>query len=115
MNGEGGHREPSGESRTDLEPRPSAVVEAAPLVAGMVLAGRYEIQKVIGRGGMGVVVAALDHTLGELVAIKILRSEYAGERQWAERLAREVRLARQIHHPNFCRVFDFEQADGRVF
>jgi hypothetical protein len=81
----------------------------------MVLAGRYEIEKVIGRGGMGRVVRAFDRTLGAAVAIKFLRAEYAGERQWAERLAREVRLARQIHHPNVCRVFDFEQADGRVF
>jgi hypothetical protein len=80
-----------------------------------VLAGRYEIREVIGRGGMGLVVRAHDRTLGAAVAIKILRAEYAGERQWAERLAREVRLARQIHHPHVCRVFDFEESDGRVF
>jgi serine/threonine protein kinase len=49
------------------------------------------------------------------VAIKIVRAELAGQRVWATRLAREVRLARQINHPNVCRVFDFQQADGRVF
>jgi serine/threonine protein kinase len=103
-------------SRTSPERAPAPeVVEPAPLVAGMVLAGRYEIREAIGRGGMGVVVRAHDRVLGQPVAIKILRAEYAGERQWSERLAREVRLARQIHHPNVCRVFDFEQADGRVF
>jgi serine/threonine protein kinase len=108
----------AGESQTDLEPSPlpSPGGEATqPLESGAVLAGRYEIRKVIGRGGMGLVVDALDRTLGEAVAIKILRAEYAGERTWSERLAREVKLARQIHHPNVCRVFDFEQADGRVF
>ena len=64
---------------------------------------------------MGIVVRAHDRTLEETVAIKILRTEYAGERVWSERLAREVKLARQIQHPNVCRMFDFEQADGRVF
>lgn len=64
---------------------------------------------------MGVVVSAHDRKSGEDVAIKFLRSELAGERRWRERLAREVKLARQIHHPNVCRVFDFVQTDGHVF
>lgn len=106
------------ESQTDLEPPATSSAGGAavpPLERGTVLAGRYEIRKVIGRGGMGLVVEALDRILGEAIAIKILRAEYAGERTWAERLAREVKLARQIHHSNVCRVFDFAQADGRVF
>jgi hypothetical protein len=106
------------ESHTDLEPRPSPMGEAPPpppLQCGALLGGRYEIRKMIGRGGMGLVVEAFDRMLATTVAIKIVRAEYAGERTWAERLAREVKLARQIHHPNVCRVFDFAQADGRVF
>ncbi len=103
------------ESHTDLEPRPFPSAEVAALHSGTVLGGRYQIRKVIGRGGMGLVVQAFDLTLGEDVAVKILRAEYAGEHAWAERLAREVKLARQIHHPNVCRVFDFAQADGRAF
>jgi serine/threonine protein kinase len=104
------------DSRTDLERGPAPTGEtAARLQSGTVLGGRYEIRRVVGRGGMGVVAEALDRTLGEAVAIKIVRAEYTGERCWAERLAREVKLARQIHHPNVCRVFDFAQADGRVF
>ena len=81
----------------------------------MVLGGRYEIGKTIGQGGMGLVVQAFDRTLGVEVAIKIVRAEYAGEREWSERLAREVKLARQIQHPNVCRVFDYAQSDGRAF
>ncbi|HTB56944.1 MAG TPA: serine/threonine-protein kinase [Polyangia bacterium] len=102
--------------RTDLE-RPFATSDspAVPLLSGMVLAGRYEIGKTIGRGGMGLVVQALDRTLGVDVAIKIVRAEYAGEREWSERLAREVKLARQIQHANVCRVFDYAQAEGRAF
>ena len=101
---------------TDLErPLPTSDSPAAPLRSGMVLAGRYEIGKTIGQGGMGLVVQAFDRTLGVEVAIKIVRAEYAGEREWSERLAREVKLARQIQHANVCRVFDYAQADGRAF
>ena len=101
---------------TDLErPFPTTDSPAVPLQPGTVLAGRYEIGKIIGQGGMGVVVRAFDRTLGVEVAIKIVRAEYAGEREWSERLAREVKLARQIQHANVCRVFDYAQADGRAF
>jgi hypothetical protein len=81
----------------------------------MLLAERYEICGVIGRGGMGVVVRAHDRMLREEVAIKIVRAELTGDPFWTERLAREVRMARHIHHPNVCRVFDFETAEGRAF
>ena len=101
---------------TEVErPFPASESPSVPLRSGMVLGGRYEIGKTIGQGGMGLVVEAVDRTLGVAVAIKIVRAEYAGERLWSERLAREVKLARQIQHPNVCRVFDYAQADGRAF
>jgi len=103
------------ESWTDMEDVQPDLVEAIPVRHGMVLAGRYAIERIIGRGGSGVVVRAHDRDLKEVVAIKIVRAELAGQRVWAARLAREVRLARQIQHPHVCRVFDFQQADGRVF
>jgi tRNA A-37 threonylcarbamoyl transferase component Bud32 len=103
------------ESWTDVEDAGPDLVEAIPVRHGMVLGGRYTIEKIIGRGGSGVVVRAYDRDLRALVAIKIVRAELAGERVWAERLAREVKLARQIQHPHVCRVFDFEQAEARVF
>jgi serine/threonine protein kinase len=108
--------DPSGDdSWTDMEDVRPDRVEAIPIRHGMVLGGRYTIEKVIGRGGMGVVVRAHDRHLKEAVAIKIVRAELSGEEVWAARMAREVKLARQIHHPHVCRVFDFQQADGRVF
>lgn len=88
---------------------------STPLVRGSVLAGRYAIERVLGRGGMGIVLRAYDHVLDEVVAIKVLAPERARERRWVERLAREVKLARQINHANVCRVFDFGEADGHVF
>jgi tRNA A-37 threonylcarbamoyl transferase component Bud32 len=103
------------DSWTDVEQAPPDLVEALPIRHGMVLGGRYAIERIIGRGGSGVVVRAHDRDLNQVVAIKIVRAELAGQRVWATRLAREVRLARQIHHPHVCRVFDFQQADGRVF
>jgi len=103
------------ESWTELEEVRPDLDEALPIRHGMVLGGRYTIEKVLGRGGCGVVVRAHDRVLKEAVAIKIVRAELASEQVWAARLAREVKLARQIQHPHVCRVFDFQQADGRVF
>lgn len=102
-------------SHTQPDGHTGALLEATTIARGTVLAGRYVIEGTLGRGGMGVVVRARDTVLGEDVALKILRPEYAGDPRWVERLAREVKLARQIRHPNVCRVFDFEQADGHAF
>src|SRR5690348_15769948 len=93
----------------DRPDAPGSLASAPLFTPGAVLAERYELRRILGRGGMGVVFEAYDRILGEAVAIKIVRAEYAGERAWAERLAREVKLARQINHPNVCRVFDFGQ------
>jgi serine/threonine-protein kinase len=114
-NGNGGGSYVDETSWTELEEIRPDLAEAQPIRHGMVLGGRYTIEKVLGRGGCGVVVRAHDRDLKEAVAIKIVRAELAGEPVWAARLAREVKLARQIHHPNVCRVFDFQHADGRVF
>jgi protein kinase-like protein/WD40 repeat protein len=103
------------ESWTEMEDVRPDLVEAAPIRHGMVLGGRYTIEKILGRGGSGVVVRAHDRDLKEAVAIKIVRAELVGQPVWAARLAREVKLARQIQHPNVCRVFDYQHADGRVF
>jgi hypothetical protein len=109
--------DPSAESFTvrDRPDAPDSPASATPFTPGMVLAERYELRRILGRGGMGVVFEAYDRILAEPIAIKIVRTEYAGERAWAERLAREVKLARQINHPNVCRVFDFGQADAHPF
>jgi hypothetical protein len=103
------------ESHTVIEGAPSQSSGAIPLARGTVLAARYEITRLLGRGGAGVVVQARDRVLGEDVAVKVLRPEHGAEPRWIDRLAREVKLARQIRHTNVCRVFDFGQADGHAF
>jgi hypothetical protein len=85
------------------------------LAAGAVLAGRYQIEAAIGEGGTGQVFRAWDRVLGEPIALKILRPDCASEKSWIKRLAREVRVARAIRHPNVCRVFDLGSADGHWF
>jgi tetratricopeptide (TPR) repeat protein len=83
--------------------------------AGAVLAGRYQIEGTLGRGGSGTVYRSWDRVLGEPIAIKILLPERAVERSWIKRLAREVKVARAIRHPNVCRVFELGHADGHWF
>jgi tetratricopeptide (TPR) repeat protein len=90
---------------------------AAPvkLGPGALLADRYQIEASIGEGGSGQVFRAWDRVLGEPIALKILRPDRARERSWIKRLAREVKVARLIRHPNVCRVFELGHADGHWF
>jgi CBS domain-containing protein len=103
------------ESHTVIENAARGDGSQVQLAHGTLLAGRYEIVRLLGRGGAGLVVRARDHVLDQLVAVKVLRPEHGAETRWIERLAKEVKLARLIRHPNVCRVFDFGQADGHAF
>ena len=82
---------------------------------GTVLAERYRIIGLLGRGGMGEVYRADDLTLGQSVALKFLPESVARDRGNLERLLSEVRTARQVSHPNVCRVHDVGEAAGRRF
>ena len=83
--------------------------------AGSVLANRFEILSEIGAGGMGVVYKARDRTLGELVALKMLKQDVWGDGERLERLKDELRIQRKISHPNVLRTFDFGDAEGFPF
>ena len=82
---------------------------------GTVLNGRYELRQQLGAGGMGVVFRAYDRELKEPVAIKTLRPELVGDAVLLERFKQEIRLARQISHPNVVRTHDLGVADGLYF
>ena len=84
------------------------------LTAGTVLAGRFRIVAAIGRGGMGEVYRADDLELGQTVALKFL-TVFPGDATARDRLRAEVRVARQIAHPNVCRVYDIGESDGRLY
>ncbi len=81
-------------------------------VPGTILADRYRIVSPLGKGGMGEVYRAEDLRLGQTVALKFLPRSLAQTEQALERFRREVRLARQVSHPNVCRVFDVGEISG---
>ena len=83
--------------------------------AGTLIADRYRIVGLLGRGGMGDVYRADDLTLGQSVALKFLPYLLAGREDRRSRFFGEVRIARQVSHPNVCRVYDVGEVDGRPF
>ncbi len=96
---------------TDFEPEGSA--EAVSVVKrflpGEVIGERFRVVRFLGQGGMGQVFEAEDLELAARVALKVIRPELSRSRRTVERFKREVRLARQVTHPNVCRIFDLFQ------
>ena len=84
-------------------------------VPGTVVAKRYRIVGLLGRGGMGEVYRADDLELGQAVALKFLPKRLVDDEAALSRFRSEVRLSRQVSHPNVCRVHDIGQADGQWF
>jgi serine/threonine-protein kinase len=82
---------------------------------GRLLASRYRIVALLGKGGMGEVYRADDLTLGQAVALKFLPDEAARDESLLERFRNEVRIARRVSHPNVCRVYDVGDVDGHTF
>jgi len=79
---------------------------------GSVIAGRYEVQAQLGKGGMGVVYRAHDKLLDETVAIKVLRPEVARDVEISRRFQSEIKLARKVSHRNVCRIHEYGEAEG---
>ena len=83
------------------------------LAVGQRFAGRYDIEELLGSGGMGVVYRAFDREVGETVAIKALRPDLGGiDPTLLERFKQELRLARRITHRNVVRTYDLGEVDG---
>jgi serine/threonine-protein kinase len=83
--------------------------------AGDVLGGRYRVVARVGRGGMGEVYRADDLKLGQPVSLKFLPPELESDPARLALFHAEVRNARQVSHPNVCRVYDIGDLDGRHF
>src|SRR5579872_2342989 len=90
----------------------STTVDEGRFLPGTMLAGRYRIAGLLGRGGMGEVYRATDLTLGQTVALKFLPESLARDDRALARFYNEVRIARQVTHPNVCRVYDIGQVEG---
>jgi serine/threonine protein kinase/Tfp pilus assembly protein PilF len=98
-----------GGTETLVEPRPTA------LKTGSLVAGRYEIIELLGRGGMGKVYKAHDLDIDEDVALKVIRRDIADNPQIIQRFQNELKLARQISHRNVCRMFDLGKDGATQF
>jgi serine/threonine protein kinase len=92
-------------------PPRSASTSSRGLQPGDVLANRYRIQRLLGRGGMGAVHLAHDEVLGDVVALKIISSAWAAdETAMVERFKREASSARKVSSPNVIRIHDIGEA-----
>ena len=90
-------------------------IDDARFVPGAILANRYRIVGLLGKGGMGEVYRADDLKLGQPVALKFLPEELLRDGAALARFHREVRVARQVSHKNVCRVYDIAEFEGRHF
>lgn len=79
------------------------------------LGGRYELQTVIGGGGMAIVYKALDTLLDRTVAVKMLRSQYAGDEEFVSRFRQEAQSAARLSHPNIVNLYDVGMSDGEYY
>jgi serine/threonine protein kinase len=89
-----------------LKPLCPPVPDGGPFQAGEMVDRRFRIVREVAQGGMGVVYEAVDEKLGRRVAIKSAKSGFR------QRLSPEGRNAREITHPNVCRIFEIHTAEG---
>src|SRR5262245_66210698 len=82
---------------------------------GTLIAERFRIIAPLGHGGMGEVYRADDVKLGQQVALKFLPEALEHDRERLQRLYSEVRLGRQVSHPNVCRLYDIVEWQGSHF
>jgi len=108
-------RHPSSSSSQSRLSSSAAYLSEGRFLPGRLLAGRYRIIALLGKGGMGEVYRADDLTLGQPVALKFLPDEAARDAGLLDRFKNEVRIARRVSHPNVCRVYDVGEVEGHTF
>src|SRR5262245_41594664 len=75
----------------------------------------YRIERVLGRGGMGVVYLAHQVVLDRMVALKLLAPELAEDAGFRERFLRESRMAASLDHPSIVPIYDAGEVEGRLY
>lgn len=75
----------------------------------------FELVELIGEGGMGSVFKAYDHTLGRMVALKVLRPEMSAREDERTKLEQEARVTASVNHPHVVRVYSFGEAEGQFY
>ena len=86
------------------QPTSCVTVSPAKIMRATILDGRYEIQELIGTGGMGTVYEAVDSQTGRSVAIKILHADKSKDDRFTKRFQSEAALAMSLHHPNIVNI-----------
>jgi serine/threonine-protein kinase len=94
---------------------PRTAGDGVRFLPGEIVAGRYRMVGMLGRGGMGEVYRADDMKLGQPVALKFLTQQFGDDPARLEPFLDEVRLSLRVTHPNVCRVYDVGDVDGRHF
>ena len=84
-------------------------------VIGELIAGRYELEELVGVGGMSNVYRAHDRLLERMVALKLLHDRYSDDEEYVERFRREARSAARLSHPGIVTVIDRGEQDGHQF
>jgi len=102
-----GERAPTQADATSADPLRTALEKAA--------GARYELIRLLGRGGMGAVYLARETSLDRLVAIKVLPPESSGSPELRERFRREARTAARLTHPNIVPLHAFGEAEGTSY
>jgi serine/threonine-protein kinase len=92
-----------------------AAPAASSFAPGAIIAGRYRLVALLGRGGMGEVYRADDLTLDQPVALKFLPASVAEGDARLSQFHNELRVARQVSHKNVCRLYDLGEANGLRF
>ena len=82
-------------------------------LVGRLIRGRYQIEKLVARGGMATVYLAEDNRLDRKVAIKVIHPHLANDQNFREKFVREAKIAAKLSHPNLVNVFD-QAEDGDV-
>lgn len=103
------------EDRTFLSHTRTIVHPIGELQKGTVLAKKYKIDKVVGRGGMGIVYKAEDIKLKRNVALKFLPSELMRNNEAKDRFVLEAQAAAALSHPNICTIHEIDEDEGNSF
>jgi serine/threonine protein kinase len=82
---------------------------------GQKIGGRYEIEALLGRGGMSEVYKATDPNLKRVVAVKLIHPHLSGDPEFVRRFETEASAVAQLRHPNIIQVFDFDNEDGSYY
>ncbi|MDB5338515.1 MAG: prkC 29 [Planctomycetaceae bacterium] len=108
-------RQQAGVSRDTSRPADSIPTGAGQFANLPAMFGRYQVEKLLGRGAMGAVYLARDTQLGRAVALKIPKVAPSGSKRLLLRLETEAKAAAQLDHPSLCKVFDAGEVDGQCF